>query len=1104
VNRVLSLIAFALFVSMSALAQFEGGSVVGTVTDSSGSVIPGATVEIRSSATGVARQAVTSASGEYNFVALQPGQYAVTTKQKGFKDSTQNIELAVGQRLQANFTLAVGSEAQSVTVNAAIQTLDTVSSEISNIRTPQQVVDLPLNGRNFTQLVLLAPGVNNKGASQNEEQAGYTTARGTNGGNINGNPAEDTVFLIDGIQSVDNDAGILVFFPPVDAIQEFEVQTSSAPAAYGGSPGIINVTFRSGTNSLHGVAYEFLRNSALDAKNYFDSATTPIPAFRMNQFGGNLGGPVVIPHIINGKDKFFFFADYEGKRESQAQTYVNTIPTAAFLRGNFQALEPAGGCPAVTAVKVTGCLYQPGTNNPIPGNQIPIGQIDPTAQNIVNQLYSLISPNYPTAATAGIVNNFVYNPAVVVDINQGDLRLDYKTAKTTMFGRFSKEDPLTISPGYLPPPLVGGGPSFPGTITVPSYQIALGYARSIGSNMYYEARLGFSRVYEDISETDTTRGNLAEQLGIPNANAGGATGLTNFSISGMTAGLGDASGSLSKVNNNWEVDQAFSWIKGNHEFKFGFDWMSRRFAEFSPTYPVGQFTFNGAYTNYGFADFLLGHPSSSTLGVTQFFSLQRFQPSFYVQDNYRMTPKLTLNFGIRNDLVTPWVERSNRLAGFVPENGGNLVPVGTAPYLGDSTVDGRYTNWGPRFGFAYSLDSKTVIRGGVGIFYAFEYSVSNLSKNAPFAGNYSTTNSTSSAAGFAAASPISAGFPAARPELFPVAGTNYIVYKSQYQNPSANEWSLNVQRQITRRDVLSAAYVAQTGVHVMVSLNTNLPPPGPGAIAPRRPYPNLGDATELCPCGNSSFQSLQVTYINHLSGGLNFQGVWTYAHSEDNTGGTGNQTPIQNPYNLESFRGNSDFDIRHNVVLSWTYDLPFGKGKRFAGDAHGALQTIIGGWQLNSIDTFQTGSPFTPVLAVSGLNNGTGTQWPDLIGPNRGKLSNPSVNEWFNVNAFVSPANNPAAGRGSPYLYGDSSRNQLFGPGTKQFDVSLFKNIALGSESRRLQLRAETFNIFNTPQFNNPDVSLGTAAAGTITSAGTPLIYERTSREIQLAGKLYF
>ncbi len=1064
-------------------AQFQFGSVVGLVKDSSQSPMPGSAVEIRSESTNSTRQATTNSAGEFTFVSLPPDQYTIVVRHPGFRDSTKTVRLSVDQRLEADITLEVSGVTEAVTVNAETPLLESASSELGNVRSEKQVVDLPLNTRNFTQLVALAPGVNARGGSSNSILQGYTSGRGTNGAVINGAPPEGVVYLFDGVQSVDNDAGVLILFPPVDAIQEFKVQTSAASAAFGGGAGVINVDFKSGTNSYHGAAYEFLRNSAFDAKNFFDSPTKPIPPFRLNQFGINAGGPVLIPKLFNGKDKLFFFGDYEGKRVFQAQTFTSTVPIAAFHTGDFSSLLPKT------------VLYDPRTSPrvPLPGNIIPPSAIDPTSAKLMAL--------YPAQNLPGTVNNYLYNPGQQTSVDQYDIRVDYRTGSSLLFFRVSHENPTTVTPGYLPAPAVGGGPSRPGNTLIPAIQAVVGYGRSISPTIYYEARIGYSRMSEDIIDALYPQKTLAESLGIPNANGGGAAGgLTNMSISG-TVGLGDGSGTLAKINNNYEYSQALSWVKGSHELKFGASIMSRRFSFFSPTWPVGTMSFTGVYTNnpaspsgtgYGLADFLFGHPISTQIDITKFFSLHRYVPGLYVQDTWRISRKLTLNYGLRDDIVTPWVERRDRLAGFVPTGGGTLVPIGTAPYSGNTVTQTRATNFGPRAGFAYNVTPKTVIRGGFGIFYSFAMQTSNLSpaKNAPFSGSLQVSNN---AADFASAQPISAGFPASRPDLFPIAGTAFVFYPYDFKTTSANEWNLNVQRELWANTVLTVAYVGAKGSHIFVTDNINEAIPGPGAVNVRRPYPNLGDGTAVGPWANSSYNSLQTTLERRFSSGLSILAAWTWSHSIDDSSGTGSET-VQTPYNLALNRGNSSFDLRHNVVLSWTYELPFGKGKMFLRDARGPLQLIAGGWQLNSIDSFQSGTPFTVTMQSSTLNAGSGVQWPNRIGS--GTLSNPTINQWFDPTAFAAPGN---------YNYGNAGRNILTGPRTTQFDLSAFKSVSFSPDkAMRLQFRAEVFNLLNTPQFNNPNAQIGSLSVGTITSAGNPPLYQRTSREIQLALKLYW
>lgn len=1061
-----------LFLAISAYGQFEQGSIVGKVTDPQQAPVAGAAVQIRSTATNVSREVTTSTDGAYNSLPLPPGAYVVTIHQQGFRERSVEINLGVSQRVQLDLALELGSVTDKVQVEGRPAAIETESSDIGQVKQAKEIVDLPLNTRNFTQLVQLAPGVLT-GVGGASGVLGYTSGRGTNGAVINGAPVEDVTYLIDGINSVDTDAGVLIFFPPVDSIYEFRVQTSSAPAAYGGGQGIINVTYKSGSNDYHASAYEFLRNARFDAKNFFDSAKDPIPPFKLNQFGFNLNGPVQIPKLFNGKDRLFFFFDYEGKRVRQAQTYISTVPIAPFRTGDFSTLKTV--------------LFDPRTTprSPLPGNIIPASAINPTSLAMVKL--------YPLPNLDGQISNFLYNPVQTVAVDQADARIDYRTDKSSVFGRYSWEDSDAFNPGNLPEPAIGAGPGRPGQVIVPSKQVVLGYGRTINAHTYYEFRVGYARMLQGIYDSGTKYGNIAESLGIRNANGGGAApGLTTTNITGMT-GLGDGAGSLLKVNNNWEIDNAYSWVHNRHELKFGFDWMSRRFAFFSPGAPTGQYTFSGVYSNFGLSDFLFGNPISSRLDVSSFFNLHRFYASWFVQDNWRVSSKLTINMGLRNDSITPWKERHDRLAGFVPQNGGNLVPVGTAPFTGRSVLEGRPWQLGPRLGFAYTLTPKTVIRAGGGIFYSFKSVTSgnSLAKNAPFSGTLLTTND---AANFAAAKSISDGFPAARPQLWPVSGTGFYYWPQDSKTSTMYEWNFNLQRELPGRLVLTVAYVGGKGTYVdLVGLNINQATPGPGAVVTRRPYPNLSDAIGVVPWGNSNYNSLQTSFDRRI-GAVRFTGAWTWAHSIDDTSGESSNSPIQNSRNLQAQRGSSTFDVRHKLAMSGTYEIPVGRGKRFMTSAPRAADWVFGGWQINNILTLQTGLPFTPVMQTSNLNTGTGSQFPNRIGSGLLPSSQRSIDRWFDVSAFAAPPQ---------FTFGNSGRNILYGPGTKQLDLSLFKSFPL-SEKRRAELRGEAFNITNTPQFNNPNSSIGFTGAGKITSAGNPTVYQRTSRQIQLALKLYF
>lgn len=1069
-NRVILLLSVALV----GHAQFEAGYIVGGVTDPGRAPVAGASVEIRSLATNVKREVITSLTGEYNSLPLPPGRYIVVVRHPGFQEQSLEVALGVNQRLQADFSLELGAVSERVQVTASAAVLETASSEIGQVREAKEIVDLPLNTRNFTQLVQLAPGVLT-GVGGASGLLGYTSGRGTNGAVINGAPVEDVLYIIDGINSMDTDAGVLIFFPPVDSIYEFKVQTSSAPAAYGGGQGIINVTYKSGTNQLHGVLYEFLRNSALDAKNFFDAPDKPIPPFKLNQFGFNLGGPVVVPGLFRGKDRLFFFADYEGKRVRNAQTYLSTVPVAPFRRGDFSALLPRT------------VILDPraAPRVPFPDNVVPASLIDPTSARMA-ALYP--EPNLP-----GQVNNFLYNPVQTNRVDQTNARIDYRSAASSIFGRFSWEDADTYNPGSLPEPAIGAGPGRPGQVVIPSKQVVLAYGRSIGATRYYEVRIGYSRMFQGIYDAGTKYPRIAEELGIPNANLGGAIpGFTTTNIAGMT-GLGDGAGSLQKVNNNWEIDHAFSWVFPGHELKVGFDYMSRRFAFHSPGAPNGQFSFTGAYTGFGLADFLLGRPISSRLDATKFFSLQRFYFSSYVQDNWRVSPRLSINLGLRNDSITAWKERHNRLAGFVPTGGGTLVPVGTPPFEGDSVLESRPVQLGPRLGFAYTLTPKTVLRAGGGIFYSFKSVTSgnSLAKNAPFSGTLITANDQNN---FRTALPISAGFPRERPELWPIQGTAFYYWPRDSKTSTMYEWNFNLQRELPGNLLFSIAYVGAKGAYVdAVGLNINQAVPGPGPVNPRRPYPNLSDAIGVTPWGNSTYNSLQTTFDRRV-GSVRFTTAWTWAHSIDNTSGEASNSPIQNSRDLRAQHGSSTFDVRHKLAMGATVDLPIGRGKPLLGRAGRTVDLLIGGWQLNTITTLMTGLPFTPVMQTNLLNTGGGSQFPNRIASGVLPAGQRSIERWFDASAFVSPGQ---------FTFGNSGRNILYGPGTKQVDLSLFKTFSFG-ERARLQFRAEAFNAFNTPQFNNPNASIGFSGVARITSAGSAAIFQRTPRQIQLALKLYF
>ena len=1067
-----------------ALAQSEFGSVVGTITDSSDAPIAGASITIRNTDTSQTFTAVTGPGGAYTSPPLRPGAYVLSVEVQGFRTARRELRINVDQRALVDLKLEVGSLTESVTVVSDAQLLETQTAALGNVRTTKAINDLPLNGRNFVQLFHIATGVTPVGSGPTLSPTASNQG-GVMGGAVNGARPSQNDFRYDGIQSQDTDQNILLFIPNPDAIQEFKVQTSAMDSTFGRSGGAtVNLVYKSGSNEYHGSLFEFLRNSAFDAKNYFDSAKDPIPPFRQNQFGGTFGGRIL-------RDRTFFFAAYQGTRNRQAQTYLNTVPLDAFKTGDFSALPLRLFDPATTAASGSTTTRQPFGNN-----QIPLNRFDAAGRKLIN-LYP--SPNLP-----GVVNNYLFNPSRESDTNQFDVRIDHRFSdKDNFFTRYSNSRMDAYNPSYLPAPALGNGPSYPGLNAQRAHQAVLSYNRTFSPTLIYEFRAGFSRL-RLTNDTELAGTNLSNQVGIPGVNTEERlSGLGAISVSGYR-GLGQSEfNPLLKVNNNWQYTHRFTKIAGSHTWKFGYELLRRQFNQFSPVAPMGTFSFNGQFTQNpasasgtgsGIADLALGLQNSGRLDIEAVYGQRRWEHSWFVNDDIRVTRKLTLNLGTRYEIVTPFTEVADRQGGLVPALG-FVYRVNTPQFPGRTVNATDYTNIAPRVGIAYQLTTKTVIRTGYGIFYTFPGIASGrlASKSPPTAGNIAINNNTF-ATNMSTVIPISAGFPTARPSTFDPTNSNFKYSPYHDADAYVQQWNFNIQRELPANFVLTTAYAGSRGIHLYIFPNINQPVPGPGAINPRRLYPNLASADGVHKSADSWYHSLQLTAEKRYSQGLTFLAGYTYAKALDTAGGDNGGGP-QSPWNIAAERGPADFDIRQRLVMSWTYELPFGRGRKFGSGVRGWQDQIIGGWNINGIQTFMTGFRFTPGSAQNTLGSGAGAQRPDRVGAGNLPSSQRTINAWFDVSAFRTPA---------PFLFGNAGRGILEGPGTKVVDVSVFKRFRLGKETRQLEYRAEFFNIANTPQFNNPNASIGSPAAGRIDSAGEKTFFQRTSRQIQMALKLYF
>ena len=1084
VDPTMSKRLLALFIACAgaALSQVDTGTISGLVRDASGGGIPAVHVKITDESTGLATEVATNPAGLYVSPPLRAGTYVVEARANGFEAAAKRVQLDLSQRFEVDFDLVVGAVSATVAVKDVAGTLQTESATLSNLRSEQAVKDLPLNSRNFAQLITLSAGA--MPAQSQTTGSPITMKRGAVGASINGTRLEENNFLVDGILNNENHNGLgILIFPIIDAIEEFRVEASVANAQFGrGGGGTINLTYKSGGKDYHGGLFEFLRNSELDAKNYFDSKTLPIPEFRLNQFGGFIGGRV----NPRSKDaKTFFFFDYQGQRIRQGQTYISSLPTAAYRAGDFSAPGTQLVFDPLTQTQNAAGQF---VRQQFPGNVIPAARIDAVGKNLVN-LYP--QPNRP-----GLVNNYLYNPVRITTANDWDLKFDHRISDNdASWVRYSQSKNDLTEPSFLPAPAVGNGPSVPGLNDQPVKQLVLSETHILSPSSFNEARFGFSRL--NLRAFPLNFGQyVSQQVGIPGSNVEGdilTSGLANIAISGLT-GLGDAGFAQAViVIENYQWNDYFTKISGKHTLKFGAEFRRLHYNAVQSGTPRGAITFSAFYTTnpvapngtgLGAAEVLLGRPASGNIAyVAGTRGLRRNEPAAYVQDDIKVSSRLTLNLGLRWEdyMGWPWTEVADRMYDFLPATQ-TVAQVGTNG-IPRSGVNGHHNNFGPRAGLAWQPLDKTVLRVAYGIFYsAPQLDVTrNLVANPPQGISTSFTNSQFD---FANARPASAGF--IRPPVGSLtnAALNYMDPNSP--TPYTQQWNVSLQRQLPLSMGLTIAYVGTKGTHLEARPDINQPVPGTTPIPSRRPYPLFQGILTSENVDNSIYNGLQVTLERRMSRTLSMLVTYTYSHVLDVS--SVDFGAWQNAYNRQMDRGNADFNVTNRIVASWTWALPFHPA--------GHAKLLLAGWQVNGILSLFPGLPFSVGSATNTLNNGGGSRATLLPGveatlPNDQR----SIARWFNIAAFTAP---------SQQQFGNTGRNILLGPGTAQADLSLFKDFALSADGRRLQLRAESFNISNTPQFNNPAASIGNAGAGTISAAGAPLTFQRTSREIQLALKLYF
>jgi hypothetical protein len=1044
------------------LAQ-DTGTILGKITDASGAVIPGATVELTNVHTNLNSRTSTNELGDYVFTLVRIGNYSIRVEHQGFRTAVRpNLILNVQHTMRVDISMQIGGVIEILEIMAESPLLESVTSSSGQVVRNKEIVDLPLNGRDYQQLAVLTAGtIPTRG-----------TSRGTGDFSASGARPVNNNYLLDGVDNnsyiVDLQGGTSqVAAPSVDAIQEFKVQKNNFSAEFGRYGGaVLNVSIKSGTNEYHGSAFEFLRNSALDANAFFNNRSNrKLPPFRQNQFGGTFGGPV-------RRNKLFFFASYQGTRISQGDNQVSTVPSVSEKIGLFtRAIYD----PDTTRVNPSGSGY---VRDPFPGNQIPAARFDPVGKRLGDV--------YPDPNLSGAANNFILNPAIKGTVDQYDGRFDWSvSSKDSVFGRYSYVNDDRTTEGALPAPAVGQIGSY--NRPVIGHSAVLNETHVFSPATINEFRLGFNR--HDTQRLPQVKDRIIEQFGfrgIPFYSD--ITGLPSISVTGLTS-LGE-NGTLPnlKVSQSIQILESVSYNRGSHSFKAGADIRFIVSNAFTPSGTRGSFGFSGIFTQdpqrrsttgSALADLLLGVPGSASVTTPTDADLRQRYYGFYFQDDWRVNNRLTMNFGIRWDLNSPFWERYNRWANFISNSASpDFNKIVVAGSRGDSIEDRALVpfskkDFAPRLGLAYRLTDKVVVRTAYGIFNSGTMLIGingTPAFNPPNTASYSTSTDQLFPNFF-----LQTGFPVGALKMTVDQINRSVMSYNFGRNGYLQQWSFGVQNEFLPNMLADVTYTGTVGHKLGGSRSISQPRPGPGPQQPRSPFPQYTSLSSYESVYNSAYHGLAAKLERRFSGGLSFLVAYTWSHFIDNTVtildlyGAG----AQDAENLAGERGNSGYDGRHRLVSSYTYDIPVGKGRSFSVD-NPVLNTVIGGWQLNGILARQSGRPFTPTSSVNTCNCG-GASRPDRIGSGVLPSGERRVERWFDVNAFVIPTG---------FVFGNSGRNILAGPSLFAWDFSLFKNFQV-SERLRVQFRFESFNFTNHTNFGLPGTAIGTSSAGTLSSTLT-------------------
>lgn len=1070
-------------------SQVQTGRVTGTIHDPNQAIVPNAAITVTNKATGLAQRVSSDGAGSYVVPGLNPGVYEFSVAAPGFKTTLRaGVEMQVGKNLLLDFHLSLGETSTTIEVNAEVPLLNSESGNLGHVMTNQQIVDLPLNGRGFNELARLTPGVVLLPGTGNVTRIRPEFFNGTT---ISGVRGRQVSYYLDGSDTSEQHQGGSWIQTSVDALQEFSVQQNAYSAEHSRSGSFFNATTKAGTNSLHGTLYEFLRNDKLDARNFF--ATRP-DLLKRNQFGVSAGGPVWVPKTYNGKNRTFFFTNYEGTRERQGNVINRLSPTDGMLNGDFSAIANTIYDPSTTSA---------GTRTPFPGNRIPTNRLSPQA--------TFFNPYLTTAATPGGL--FSFAPSTAVDLDQLTVRLDHTINDNhRLFFRYGLNNNRLSEPGGSPTLGVAASSTRGQNYT---FSITSNLRPSVINEFRFNTLYGLIQLNPYLLGRDFNKD--AGIRGLEETKRNFDVGsFPDFAWSGYASLTGSAFDQRPKTQDRYtrEFVDNLTWIKGKHVLKFGtkirhYSWLGTDSKNYMGNWAFnGQNTVNPASptrTGDPFADWALGLPQNGGRAYpSDTFGGDYTGWHFYFQDDIKLTSRLTLNVGLRYE-YTPFTKGYRGQTGtfdgtqarplIVASNTkeidlaaqpgakraysflGNLIQTSSEAGLPYSITYPDKKQIAPRVGFAWRpFGEKTVLRGGYGIFYEGEYTDGRVNLfMPPFLLSDSAVNDQAvvpnrTLADFYLSAPL--GSPNSAIGLTPT----FTHLKMGYDQ----HWNFGIQRQVGAGMMFDVEYVGNKGSHIQGNDAYNVPNAGPGAIQARRPYPRFASFGYISSSTSTTYHALQGKFEKRLSHGLWFLSSYTFAKSLWKT----NSPSGGGRYNFES--GPSEYQVPHSVSNSFSYQLPFGKGQAFASGVNHVANGLIGGWQLQGIVIFRSGVPFTVTMARDVANNGIGGQRPNRLAS--GKTATPTLAQWFDPTAFAAAPN---------FTYGNAGLRILSPDVIRTIDFSMFKQFAV-RENSKLQFRLEVFNLPNTPSFSAPNSTLDTATVGRITSTAT------APRQMQVAIKYTF